>query len=382
MKPEFGISSNVAQVIAQPRAGVELAVIVPTYNERENVTALFHCLETVLREINWEVVFVDDDSPDGTAGEVYALSQLYPNVRALRRIGRKGLASACIEGMLSTAAPYIAVMDADLQHDERILPAMLTRMKQEQLDLVVASRNVEGGSMGEFTAARVRLSNLGSKFSRMVARCDLSDPMSGFFVVNRQFLEQVVYRLSGIGFKILLDIVCSSRRPVRFAEVPFTFRTRQFGASKLDINVGLEYFYLLLDKIIGEWIPPRFVVYALVGGVGVVLHVCMLGVFYAWLGMPFGRAQTIATAVVVLLNFLLNNAVTFRDRRLRGAALGRGLVIYGAACSIGFVTNLSVADFANKAGVPWFVAGAAGLSISAVWNYAVSNVFTWRRKRA
>ena len=359
---------------------IELAIVVPTYNERENVSPLLECLQAALGSLAYEVIFVDDDSTDGTAARIREISRDNPQVRVLQRIGRRGLASACIEGMMATAAPYIAVMDADLQHDETILPRMLAKLKAESLDVVVATRNSPGGSMGEFSESRVKLSDLGRRLSNFVSRSPLSDPMSGFFVLDRRFLEEVVRSASGVGFKILLDLVASSSRPVRVGEVPFRFRQRVHGASKLDILVGVEYLQLLLDKFIGDLLPPRFVIFGAVGAVGAALHLAILYILLG-AGRSFSFAQTIGTAVVMTVNFFLNNVVTYRDRRLRGARLLTGLLSFYAVCSIGALVTIRVATFAASNGTPWYVAGSAGIIVSSVWNYAVTAIFTWREVR-
>ncbi len=332
-----------------------------------------------VKGIEHEVIFVDDDSSDGTADTVRAIALDDPRVRILRRILRRGLASACIEGMMSTAAPYIAVMDADLQHDEAILPRMLSKLKQERLDLVVGTRNAEGGGMGNFSPGRIWLSNFGKKLSRTVSHCDLSDPMSGFFLVDRCFLEEVVHSVSGTGFKILLDLVASSKRPVRLGEIPYRFAARLHGESKLDISVGVEYIQLLLDKALGDLMPARFVLFGMVGAIGVGTHLVVL---YALLKarQSFAVAQLWATYVVMTLNFFLNNAITYRDRRLRGTALLGGLTSFYIACSIGAFMNFQVATFGVQNGAPWYVAGLVGIAISSVWNYGVTAVFTWRRR--
>jgi dolichol-phosphate mannosyltransferase len=360
---------------------LELAVVIPTFNERDNVQPLLDLLRQSLTGIEYEVIFVDDDSRDGTAQSVREIAAKNSRVRVLQRIRRRGLSSACLEGMMSTPAPYIAVMDADLQHDERILPAMLERLKAEKLDLVAATRNAEGGGMGEFGAARVRLSQLGRRLSQFVSHTALSDPMSGFFMVDRRFLEEVVRSASGVGFKILLDLVASARRPVRFAEIGYTFRKRIHGASKLDILVGIEYLQLLLDKTIGDFIPPRFVIFGMVGAVGLLLSIGVLYVLLALFRMDFNVAQAITTVVAMTANFFLNNSLTYRDRRLRGARVIPGLVTFYAACSVGAFLNLRIAGAAKDAGFPWYAAGAAGLAIGAVWNYGVTSILTWRQVR-
>ena len=360
---------------------LELSVVIPTYKERQNIGPLLAALETSLEDINWEVIFVDDHSPDHTADAVRAFALSNPRVRILERIGRRGLSSACIEGMMASAAPCIAIIDADMQHDESVLPEMLNRLRSGNLDIVVASRRIGGGSMGEFAAKRVRLSQLGSKVSRLVCHCDVTDPMSGFFVVDSRFFRALVARLTGTGFKILVDILASSPTPPRIAEVPYRFRNRLAGESKLDVNVEMEYLFLIIDKIVGRYLPTRFMLFACVGALGLALHLSILGIFHVFDAARFSLGQMTATLCAMTFNFFLNNLVTFRDRRLKGFALLRGLVVFYAACALGVLINLSFADRLVSAGLPWYIAGLSGVAISSVWNYGVNNIVTWRRAR-
>lgn len=360
---------------------LELAIVVPTFNESANIVLLLEALERSLAGIIYEVIFVDDDSSDGTAALVRQIARTNPRVRILQRVGRRGLASACLEGMMATPALYIAVMDGDLQHDEGILPAMLQKIRNEKLDLVVATRNAEGGGMGEFSKHRVWLSNLGRRLSQSVSHTELSDPMSGFFMLDRRFLEEVVHSTSGVGFKILLDIVASARSPVRFGEVPYRFRKRIHGTSKLDILVGLEYLQLLLDKAVGNLIPPRFIIFSMVGAGGLVLSLGLLYLLLSFGKMQFLTAQAITTFVAMTANFFLNNSMTYRDRRLRGRRLWIGLATFYVACFVGAVVNLRVAEFIKDAGSSRYLAAACGLSVGAVWNYAVTSIITWRQVR-
>jgi len=360
---------------------LELAIVIPTFNERDNIEPLLRLLDQALSCIEYEVIFVDDDSQDQTSAKVRDIASKNPRVHVLQRVGRRGLSSACLEGMMSSAAPYIAVMDADLQHDERILPAMLKKLKAGKLDLVAATRNAGGGAMGEFDQSRVRLSHLGRRLSTMISHTDLSDPMSGFFVVDRRFLEEVVHSVSGVGFKILLDLVASAQRPIRFAEVPYTFRKRTHGTSKLDILIGIEYLQLLLDKTVGDLVPPRFIVFCMVGAAGYLVFVGLMEILIAALSVPFLTAQLETTYVAMIANFFLNNLLTYRDRRLRGRRLWSGLVTFLVACSVGAFVNIQVAQFLRAAGQKWYVAGGIGLAIGSVWNYGVTSVFTWREVR-
>jgi dolichol-phosphate mannosyltransferase len=359
----------------------DLAIVLPTFNESGNVGPLVDRLEKALQGIRYEVIFVDDDSPDGTADVVRLLAERHDNVRVLQRIGRRGLASACIEGILGTAAPYVAVMDADMQHDEAVLPEMLRRIRDENLDLVVGSRNIAGGSMGEFTQWRVKLSHLGRRLSLMGAEHELSDPMSGFFVVRLAAFEQFAHRLSGIGFKILLDIVLSAGPGLRIGEVPYRFGQREHGESKLDVVVGLEYFELLVDKHLGNVVNVRFVLFAMIGALGVGIHLLILSALLKLVGLSFAAGQAVATLIVMILNFVLNNSVTYRDRRLKGWRFWSGLVTFCLACGLGVAANVAIASEAFRHGVPWVLAAVIGLLFTAVWNYGVTSMTTWRQQR-
>ena len=359
----------------------DLCVVIPTLNERENVTLLLERLRTLLAEVRYEVIVVDDDSPDGTAAVVRRYSRTHDHVHALHRIGRRGLASACIEGMLATSARYIAVMDADLQHDESILPEMYRRIVEQDLDVVVGSRNISGGSMGEFARWRVQLSRLGRKLSRVEQHGALTDPMSGFFMVRRTFFDKIAHRLTGIGFKILLDIVLSAGDDVRIGEVPYHFRARQHGQSKLDIIVGLEYIELLLDKIIGDYVPVRFALFSIVGAIGILVHLLIVWILLRTTHLSFTEAQAASTLCVIALNYALNNSLTYRDRRRRGVQFWTGMFSFYIACSLGMVANLAISSEAFRQGMPWVVAGITGLMFSAVWNFGVTSMTTWRGAR-
>jgi dolichol-phosphate mannosyltransferase len=360
----------------------DLAVVLPTFNESANAGPIVDRLEKALAGIHYEVIFVDDDSPDGTADAVRRLAQDRDNLRVVHRIGRRGLASACIEGILAASSPYVAVMDADLQHDESALPEMLRRMREENLDLVVGSRNIAGGSMGEFAAWRVKLSQLGRRLSLMGTEHELSDPMSGFFMVRVATFGRFAHRLSGIGFKILLDIVLSAGPGLRIGEVPYRFRLREHGESKLDVMVGLEYFQLLVDKRLGNLVDVRFVLFAMVGALGLGVHLLILNALLKLAGLSFAVGQTITTFIVIILNFVLNNAVTYRDRRLRGWRFWSGLLLFCLVCGLGVAANVAIANEAFRRGVPWVLAALTGLLFTAVWNYGVTSITTWRQARS
>jgi dolichol-phosphate mannosyltransferase len=359
----------------------ELAVVLPTYNERDNIGPVLSALEQALEGLDYEVVIVDDDSDDGTAAVARHLAQSDSRIRVIERINRRGLASACVEGMMASNATYLAVMDADLQHDERILPAMLSKLKDENLDVVIGSRNAGGGSMGALEGQRVALSQIGRKVGKLVTHTDVSDPMSGFFVVDRRFLEEVVRSLSLTGFKILLDMLATSRRPVKLGEVGYTFRARQRGESKLDFLAGLEYLELILDKTAGNWIPASYLVFGLIGAGGVLVHLLMLRFLLVVAGIPFLQGQAIASVIAMTVNFVLNNRLTFRSFRLRGPGMWIGLALFYLACSVGLLINLEMAEFLRAQQISWYVAGGIGILLGSVWNYWVSSILVWRVTR-
>lgn len=358
---------------------IELTIVIPTYNEVENIRPLLERLEKTLETLGWEVIFVDDDSPDGTAELVRQIALHDPRVRCLQRIGRRGLSSACIEGILASATPFVAVMDADLQHDETLLPKMLQSLKAEGSDIVVGSRYMEGGGVGDWKKSRLKISQFATSFSRLIINVRLSDPMSGFFMVSREFFTTLVHDLSGKGFKILLDIFASSPRPVRFKELPYHFRTRHRGESKLNVLTIAEYLLLILDKLLGRFLPIRFAMFLLVGGVGVLIHLAILGMFTQLWGFSFLVGQAVATGCAMTMNFFFNNFFTHQDHPLRGWNLLKGLGSFYLICAVGAFANLQVALFLFDLKVPWWLAGLLGGTVGAVWNYAVSSWLTWRK---
>ncbi len=366
-----------------PRIGgvADLTVVVPCYNERPNVAPLVAALDAALAGIAWEVVFVDDDSPDGTAAEARRLGRLDPRVRCIRRLGRRGLSSAVVEGALSSSALFIAVMDGDLQHDETRLPVMLEALRSDQYDLAVASRHVAGGdAAGLASRRRHMLSNAGASLAQRFLPVKLSDPMSGFFMLPRALFEQLAPSLTAQGFKILLDLVLSAEVPLRVIEVPAEFRKRLAGESKLDVLVLTQFAGLLADKALGGLLPLRFLSFALVGLLGVGVNLLVLIAGRDGLGLGFGTSQLAGTLVAMVFNFQLNNQITYRDQRLRGPRLWRGLLLFMVVCGIGAAANVGIARVLVQTHTYWTVAGTIGAVIGVVWNYAVSATLVWRAR--
>ena len=356
-----------------------VSIIIPSLNERENIPIVVERLEALLTGRKWEVVFVDDDSRDGSLEVLMSLARTKPHVRFIRRIGRRGLSSACLEGMASSVADIFAVMDCDLQHDEAILSKMVAAFEEDpSLELAVGTRYAgEGGGVGEWSKVRIFISRLATSLGSLARKTELSDPMSGFFAIRREVFEETVRQMTGKGFKILLDMVLSVGRPLKTREFSYEFRTRQHGESKLDIVVGFEYLYLLADKIFGRFVPVSFVVYVLAGLSGLFLHLAALGILFRYVGIAFVTAQLTATLVAMVSNFLVNNSVTFRQQRLKGAMLLPGLLAYIAICGLGAIVNVQASEYLFENHIPWWFAGAAGALVGAVWNYAVSTQIVW-----
>jgi dolichol-phosphate mannosyltransferase len=369
---------------------LELAVVLPTYNERGNVAAMVARLDTALAGIGWEAIFVDDNSTDGTADELRAIGMADRRIRVIERIGRRGLASAAIEGMCATSAPVVAVMDADHQHDPALLPEMLAAIRDSGCDLAVGSRFAEGASTeGWNRPEREKASALANALARKVTGVALTDPMSGYFMLRAELLRRDAHRLSGIGFKLLLDILATVDAPLKVREFPLAFAARAEGASKLDRTVMFEFLVGLYDKWLGSIIPTRFALFGTIGAVGVVVHMAVLSAFLLLFGgrfedqlATFEVGQTLAALVAMTFNFALNNALTYADQRLRGAwALVRGWVNFALTCAVGLLANVGVASVLVERGVHTYLAAFAGILIGSVWNYALSSRFVWGRFR-
>ncbi len=361
-------------------APLDLAVILPTMNEAANVRAVVERLDAMLAGLNWEAIFVDDNSRDGTSDVLRELGLTDRRVRVIQRIGRRGLASACIEGMLATAAPVVAVMDADLQHDAALLPQMLAALREGTCDIAIGSRFVPGGSIGEWDEKRAGQSALATRLAKKLTGADLADPMSGFFMLPAATFRELAPRLSGIGFKILLDILAAAPQPLRIRELPYRFATRQEGESKLDRVIVFEYLVGLYERMFGRIIPTRFALFGTIGALGVLVHMGALAAFYGTDMLTFAWAQSLATLVAMTVNFFLNNALTYRDQRLEGAAkLLRGWIGFCLTCSLGALANIAVAVFLKDQGLWWGGAALAGILVGAVWNYALSSKFVWGR---
>ena len=352
----------------------DLAVIIPAYNERDNVVPMIERLDIALDGIDWCAVYVDDNSPDGTARAVRAYASQDRRISCVVRIGRRGLASAVIEGVMATDAPIIAVIDADLQHDETVLPKLYAALKDSSTDVAVGSRYVEGGGTGDWDATREKASRLATRIAGIIGPKGLGDPMSGCFAAKRDAFEGAVQSMSGKGYKILLDLFAASPRPLNFVEVPFTFRAREMGESKLSLRVLYDYFLMLADHTIGKVLPTGYLVF-LIGGLASVFGHLALVCLMSVAELSFAAAHGGALAVVLAATFALVEAMAHRPRK--GGAWLTGLLGFVVAASPGWALNGWIGVNVFEATSSWSLAAVAGAAIGAGWSAAV--LMTLRR---
>jgi dolichol-phosphate mannosyltransferase len=370
---DLGVVAERQGVATSP---AELTIVVPTYNECANVARFVARIMESLAGMSFEILVVDDDSPDGTADQVRRIAARDARIRCLQRIGRRGLSSACIEGMLASSSPFLAVIDADLQHDETLLRQMLEVMRRGEADIVIGSRYLEGSAVPGWNSRRSTISRISTWLGRLVLPMPVTDPMSGFFMISREALHARVRHLSGIGFKILLDLLMSSP-PARVVELRYRFGNRLAGESKLDSRAALDFIMLLLDKSVGRWVPSRFIAFSFVGSLGILVHLAAMLLAMRSLGVDFVPAQAVATLAAMTFNFALNNEFTYRDQRLRGAAWLKGWLSFCLACGVGAIANVGVAAQLFASGTPWLPSALGGVLVGAVWNYAVTAFYTW-----
>lgn len=361
---------------AAPPPAPEVAIVIPTFEERANVAEIAARLERVLGSERYELIFVDDHSPDGTADAVRTLARQDSRIRVIERIGRRGLSSAVIEGVMATAAPFAVVIDGDLQHDETAIPALLAALRGGA-DVAVGSRYLAGGGTGDWSERRRQVSFLATRMSQLVPAVRISDPMSGFFAMRTAVFRSRADQLVGAGYKILLDLLATRGAALEIREVAYVFRPRERGESKLDSRVAMDFAKLLLAKTAGRVLPVRFVMFLAVGAVGVGVHFLVLALLFSW--EPFGISQLGATFVAMTGNFLLNNWFTYSDRRLTGSRLLSGWLSFCAASSVGLIANTGVAVYLfSHLNAPWYLAALAGILVGATWNYVSTALFTWK----
>ncbi len=361
-----------------------LSLILPTYNESENLPELLPKLEDTLSGIPHEIIIVDDDSPDKTWRVAQEIGHDRDDIHVIRRVGRRGLSSAVIEGFLSAKGEVLVVMDADGQHDMSILPK-LYKSVQGGNGIAIGSRYIEGGSVGEWDERRHLMSRVATTLALKVCRVKVGDPMSGFFAINSTLFQKIASHLNPKGFKILLDLLVCVPKNTKVEEVPFTFSTRLHGESKLSKRVQIEFLEYLYDVTIGRYIPLTFLKYCIVGGLGVFVHLASYKAASLFLTegdeltiVGFRFAVVFAIEVAIIFNFYLNNIWTFSQARLRGKNAIVGFGKYNVACLFGAVANFAVSSYLFDLGWHDLLAVVIGAFTGVVWNYTMSRFFAWK----
>ena len=363
-----------------PGGPVTVSVVVPTYDEAGNIARLYDDLAACLSSLAWELVVVDDDSPDGTADAVRRLAADHANVRCVQRVQERGLASAVHWGVQAAHGDVVVVMDGDGQHAPGLIPAMVDALASGA-DIVSGSRFLSGGPVeGLESRRRLALSERGNQVVNLFLGRTLSDPLTGFFATSRRLFLASIPRLQADGFKVFFDLAWHNRSAT-IRELPFEFRKRQSGESKL----GSYVLWLLACDIVAKLsrglLPPRLVSFVGVGLIGSIFH---FSVLYAVLaaGAAFWVAQAAATVVALVFNFSINNVLTYSDQRLRGAGFWQGLLTYSLIASLGIVANVSTAQLAYvRLNGHAFLASTAGLVIDVIWRFVVSNRLVWGGRR-
>lgn len=361
----------------------DITIIIPTLNEVGNVQILCERIAVIMGNLSFEILFIDDNSQDGTLDELKRITFQVPNIRFIRRMNSRGISSAFTLGAASSDSKYIVLIDGDLQHDENLIPQMLDIIKSESLDIVVASRfkNIGKSPQDGLSYKREKMSKIGNMISRLCLGVELTDPLSGFFIVRRSVIERVLHKLSDVGFKILLDIFATYYNlgiKLKFQEIQMHFKKRNSGESKLDIMAISEFVMLIFDKLFGRFIPVRFALFILVGLSGLFVHSCCLYFFLKFANLQFLQSQILSTLIAMNTNFIFNNLFTYRDKRIKGIkSLAKGLVSFCAACALGAIVNIFTADFLYSRNIHWLVSGVLGGMAGAIWNYGITSYFTW-----
>ena len=359
-----------------------LSIVIPTYNEKDNIFKLLEKLKKVLKSINHEIIFVDDNSPDGTSAVIKDCMKKSSKIRLIHRIGRKGLAGAVIEGVFAANADLVAVMDCDLQHDETKLLDMINLFsKNKSLDIVIGSRFTETGEISEKAFSKIR--ELGSKATTLIIKKVLNiastDPLSGFFMVKKVAFLKSSENLQTQGFKVLADFLATSGKHIEIEEIGYSFKNRIAGESKMSLITALELIGLVLSQILKGRVSIRFILFCMVGLSGIFVQLFITGLAMLLINQ-FPTSQTLGIIAAMTSNYFLNNTITFQERKLKSLDLIRGLFSFYLICSLGAFANVAVATYIFGFSSNWLISSFVGACFGAVWNFTLTSIFTWKSK--
>ncbi len=370
---------------------MKLSVISPTFNEAENIPRLVEQLGLALSHIDYEILIVDDNSPDLTWSVAERISLTNPRVRVLRRMCNPGLGSAVIDGFSAAEGEALACIDADLQHDPRILPKMLAEL-YEGSDVVVGSRYVDGGGTGKWKWRRRFGSWTATKMAQILLGVKLKDPMSGYFLMWRKDFARVQAQLNGNGFKILLEVL-AKLQPSVVKEIPYTFSSRKFGESKLSGKIVVQYLRQLwrLSKA-SRLVSDRLLKFAAVGSIGVIVNLVAMTLLLHLTRWHDWQASATASLLANVHNYVLNNMWSFADRTHRGLRVLKGYLSYFAMSAVGLAVTtgayagltwslmqLSIlqSGIGGFASLPRLFCQFIAVSLGVYFNYELNKVITW-----
>lgn len=356
----------------------KLTIIIPTYNERDNIVPLVFEVAQALQGIDWAIFFVDDNSNDGTITQLESIANTNDRVDGVIRKGIRGLSGAVLTGLMYARSPYIAVMDADLQHDPKLIKRMLAGLESDSyIQVAVASRYTQSTKISGLNTSRLIGSIILTYVARIIISKKLTDPMSGFFITRRSTFSQLAPHLSHNGYKIMLDLVSGLPDKNAILEFPLIFRSRHTGQSKMDFRVLWELLLIFIQRSIKNLLPRRFLSFSLIGLVGLSIHMLALLILFALLEINFSLSQIAATAIAMLNNFLLNNYLTYQNSSLHGRKLVLGYLKFVLICTLGGLISYTIANHLLGQGMYWAISGCIGAIAAACWNYSLSKFFTW-----
>ena len=359
-----------------------LSIVIPTYNEKNNISKILEKLKKSLKSSTYEIIFVDDNSPDGTSFEIKKFIKNSSKIQLIHRVGRRGLSGAIIEGIFAARSELVAVMDCDLQHDETKLRDMLELFsKDASLDIVIGSRFTADGEISINAFSKMR--KLGSKVTtfliKKLLRIKSTDPLSGFFMVKKESFLKKSDKLQTQGFKVLADFLATSGKSIEIKEVGYSFKNRVAGESKMSFLTALELIGLVLSQILNGRVSIRFILFCMVGLSGIFVQLLITGLAML-LTNQFPTSQTLGIIAAMTSNYFLNNIITFRERKLKSLDLIRGLFSFYLICSLGAFTNIAIATFVFNFSSNWLISSVIGACIGAVWNFTLTSIFTWKSK--
>tara|TARA_Y100001968_G_scaffold327362_1_gene372250 strand:+ start:5562 stop:6656 length:1095 start_codon:yes stop_codon:yes gene_type:complete len=359
-----------------------ISLIIPTFNEAKNIKSLIYNLVNLLRDIEYEIIIVDDDSPDGTAKEVSILMEKNKKIQLINRVGRCGLSSAIKEGLIFAKGNYSLVLDGDGQHDSSCVLELINKIKESKADIVIASRFLDVSLLKGLSDKR----SLGSKLANRAARISLSrkyanltDYLSGCFCIKNDKNTRLIIRKIQInGFKFLYELLALSKGLLIIEEVPLIFKERIYGTSKLDLAIVWDFLISILHNISYRVLPRRAISFGLVGISGVVVQLFITLFLTNIFLIDFKSALPFSVVCAATSNFLINNQLTFRTNRLRHLALLNGLLKFLLVASLPVIANVGIATaFYQYISADTLIAQLAGIAIVYAWNYLASSLFVW-----